>query len=100
MATWKEQREMLEALGSTRRHGWGMSLIQAERHAIAIQAALARLDAAERMVAELADQLRSSAPQSWAAGTSLYENACEWERQADALIKRADALVREQDGGR
>ena len=79
MATWKEQREMLEALGSTRRHGWGMSVIQAERHAIAIQAALARLDAAERALAAT----RGPTPQG----------------VTDDLCDAYDALVREQDGG-
>ena len=82
MATWKEQREMLEALGSTRRHGWGMSVIQAERHAIAIQAAIARLDAAERCVA-----------------ATDFDS---FPRGNDAVLAKDayDALVREQDGGR
>lgn len=45
------------------------------------------------MVQELVDHLRGSAPQSWAAGSSLYDSACVWEREACALIERADALL-------
>lgn len=40
------------------------------------------------------DALMSSAPQSWAAGTNMYDRACRWERTAGAAIALALALAR------
>lgn len=49
----------------------------------------ARLAEVQRLLDEGVDIVMRSAPQSWAAGTSLYDHACAWERDADAWQRRA-----------
>jgi len=52
-----------------------------------------KLQRAEALLGEARDVLRGSAPQSWAAGTNLYEHAVRWEREACEIIGRIDTAI-------